>query len=286
MQVVVAGTGDYRYRVVQDWGHLPKGWQFGTISSVAVDSQDRVYAYTRGQHPVIVFDRDGNLLASWGEGSIVQSHGMFISSDDFVFLVDWDAHQVLKFTPTGKLVLAIGERHHPSKEAPFNHPTAVAVSPTGEIYVADGYGNSRVHKFSPDGRLLLSWGSPGKGPGQFRVPHSIWVDRNQRAYVCDRENDRVQIFTSEGEFITEWTDFCRPNSIYIDSHDAVYVTDFIPRFSIFDVNGNLLSRGKVVPGRTASHGVWGDSRGDLYFALPSESRIIKYVATTAPLREP
>jgi len=278
MATDVVGTGKFMYKVNRNWQKLPKGFSYGTASSalsaLAVDSKDRVYVYNRGEHPVIVFDADGNFLTSWGEGVIHDAHGIYISPDDHVFLVDRDAHQVLKFTTEGKLLMTIGNRHRPSLEAPFNHPADVAVAPTGEIYVCDGYANSRVHKFSAEGKHLLSWGEPGSGPGQFNIPHSIWVDKNGRVYVGDRENNRIQVFTTEGKFISQWPYFFRPTDIYMDKNQVLYVTDLSPRFTVLDTLGKILARGRV---EDAAHGVWGDSKGNLYMALVFEKRVEKYV---------
>ena len=274
MAISNVGLGKFRYEVNKEWAKIPKEQEFGDVSDVATDSQDRVYVYHRGEHPVSVFDRDGNFLTSWGKGVILDAHGIFVSPDDHIYVADRDAHQVLKFTPEGKLVLALGKRHQASLEEPFNHPADVAVSPTGEIYVADGYANSRVHKFSADGKHLLSWGSPGSGPGQFIVPHSIWVGPDGRVYICDRENGRVQVFTSDGEFISQWIDFYRPTNIFGDASGAFYVTDLIPRFSVLDREGNLLARGRM---EGTVHGIWGDSRGDLYVSEVFEQAAYKLV---------
>jgi len=274
VQSVNVGTGEFSYAVAPSWGKLPRDWELGMVSAVAVDSKDRVYVYNRGTHPLVMFDRDGNFLASWGEGSTADPHGIFVGPDDGIYLVDRDAHVVQKFSPQGELLLTLGSRCRPSNEAPFSHPTNVAVSPSGEIYVTDGYGNSRVHIFSADGKLLSSFGAPGSGPGEFMVPHGIWVDGTGRVYVVDRENHRVQIFSSDGRFITQWTGFYRPTDIYVDAHDRAYIVDHIPRFSVFGLEGKLLARGRT---RDVCHGIWGDSRGDLYGALVFERRVEKYV---------
>ena len=278
MATVMVGTGEYSYEVDRNWAKLPKGWNFGTgktaLRALAVDSKDRVYVYNCGEHPVMVFDPDGNFLTSWGEGVITDAHGICISPDDHVFLVDRDVHQVLKFTADGKLVMALGNKHKPSLEAPFNHPADVAVAPTGEIYVADGYGNSRVHKFTADGKHLLSWGTPGIGPIQFNVPHSVCVDKSGRVYVADRDNNRVQVFNGEGQFISQWRYFLRPTDIYIDKNEAIYVTDMCPRVTILDTEGNILSRGRT---EDAPHGIWGDSMGNFYVALVFEKRVEKHL---------
>ena len=125
--------------------------------------------------------------------------------------------------------LVLGERHVPRLQAPFNHPTDVAVAPDGDIYVSDGYGNSAVHCFAPTGECRRTWGCPGTGPGEFSTPHAIWVDRSGRVLVADRENNRVQIFGREGEYLDEWGDFYHPMDIYEDDRGMVYVTDQTPQ---------------------------------------------------------
>lgn len=257
----MVGSGDNPYEVVHPFGQVPKGTRFGNTSHVAVDSLARVYVYQRMDPPVLVFDGDGNLLTAWGSGLLVDAHGIYISPDDNVFLVDRDAHEVLKFDLEGRLLLRLGNREKPSLQAPFNHPADVAVSPSGEIYVADGYGNSSVHKFSSEGQHLLSWGSRGTGPSQFTTPHGIWVDRHDRVYVADRENNRVQIFDTEGCFISEWHDFYHPMDIFMDAEDKIYVTDQIPRLTILDRQGNLIDRWRTPE---KGHGLWGDPSGNLY----------------------
>jgi DNA-binding beta-propeller fold protein YncE len=226
-------TGDCRdfgYVADDHWAKLPVGWGWMEVAAVATDTQDRVYVFNRGEHPVMVFSRDGTLLASWGEGLFARPHGLFIGPDDAVYCTDDRDHTVRKFTPDGRLLLTLGVSGTPSNTGatsvdfrtilqagpPFHYPTNVAASVEGELYVSDGYGNARVHKFSPDGRLLFSWGEPGAGPGQFRLPHGIGVDRQGTVYVADRENSRIQLFTPDGKYLTEWTDVARPCQVFVD----------------------------------------------------------------------
>ena len=154
---------------------------------------------------------------------------------------------------------------------PFNCPTGVSSSPSGELYVSDGYGNASVHKFSPSGTLLFSWGAPGGDPGQFRLPHFVWADGQERVWVVDRENHRVQIFDNRGGFINEWTDLIRPTDIFIDPEGTVYISELCERISIFTNNGTLLSRWGNEKGKNldealfvSSHTIAVDSHGDLY----------------------
>ena len=152
---VILGSGEHRYRVVENWAKLPDGWEFRDVAAVAVDSKDRIYVFNRGQHPMIVFDRDGNFLRSWGEGLFSRAHGIHIDSDDNLYCTDDGDHTVRKTTTEGKVLLTIGVPNQPApflSGKPFNRCTHTALSPKGEIYVSDGYGNSCVHKYSPDGK--------------------------------------------------------------------------------------------------------------------------------------
>ena len=190
--------------------------QLVEVAGVATDAADNVLVFNRGEHPVIVFDRQGRFLRSWGEGLFMRPHGITIGPDDAVYCVDDSDHTVRKFTPEGRLLLTLGtsgqrlghRRHdrrlpHDSSRRPGPSicPTNLALASDGTMYVADGYGNARVHRFSPDGRLLGSWGEPGAGPGQFHLPHGIAVDAAGTVWVADRENSRLQLFSPAGEFL-------------------------------------------------------------------------------------
>ena len=206
-------SGDFRYEVNMDWAKLPQGWTFHEVADVAVDSKDRVYVFSRGKHPLIVFDREGNFLYSWGEGVFKRPHGVTVGPDETLYCADDGDHTVRKCTLDGKVLMTLGTPDKPAPAwsgHPFNRPTKVAVDPkTGEFYVTDGYGNSRVHKYSPDGELLFSWGQPGTEPGEFNIVHTVCLDKEGLVYVADRENDRVQIFDPKGKYITQWNNMHR-----------------------------------------------------------------------------
>ncbi len=272
---LVVGTGDFLYDVFRPWGVLPTGWTFGLISHVAVDSKDRVYFYQRKDPPVLVFDGNGNFLTAWGERRLRDAHGIYIGPDDCIYVCNRDEHEVLKLTPEGKILLTLGQRGKPALQAPFNHPADVAVASNGDIYVADGYGNSAVHRFSPEGRHLRSWGTPGASRGQFATPHGIWVDTAERVLIADRENNRVQIFSPEGDVSGEWADLYHPMDIYVDRAGTIYVTDQIPRITMFSPEGRILARGRPVT--IGAHGVWGDSAGNLYLAEVAVNQVTKLV---------
>ena len=214
----ILGSGEHRYRVVENWAKLPEGWELKDVASVAVDSRNRVFVFNRGAHPMIVFDADGNFLSSWGEGTFPRAHGLHIDANDILYCTDDGGHFVRKCTTDGKVLLEIGvpwpgDALHEWPAVPPLH-AHTALSPKGEIYVSDGYGNARVHKYSPDGKLLLSWGEPGTDPGQFNIPHNIATDPEGWVYVADRENHRVQVFDGNGKYETQWVNMHRPCGLY------------------------------------------------------------------------
>jgi len=212
----IVGQGDYKYEIVEDWAQLPDGWSFKEVGSVGVDKHDNVYVFNRGEHPVMVFDRDGNFLRSWGEGQYPRAHGVHMGPDDSIYLTDDGGHFVRKCSLDGKLMLELGVPGEPKpymSGEPFHRCTHTAISPRGELYISDGYGNARIHKYTPDGKLLMSWGEPGTDPGQFNVPHNICCDPDGWLYVADRENHRVQIFDGDGKFETQWNNLHRPNGM-------------------------------------------------------------------------
>ena len=285
--MTTVGTGKYIYEIIDGWGKLPAGWTFGTVSAVAMDSQDRVYAFQRKDPPVLVFDREGNFLSSWGDGNINFAHGISIGSDDVIYVTDRDDHVAIKYTLEGRPMMVLGNSGQPSDTGctedagkvlraaePFNKPSGMVLAPSGDLYVSDGYRNSRVHKFTSGGQLISSWGEPGKtAPNEFHVPHCLWVDSQGLVYVCDRDNSRLQVFTANGEFLSMWTDMDRPTAIYMDADETVYISELAPRVSIWDKQGNLQARLESLP----AHWLYGDSRGDLYLAIAGQGKIVKYV---------
>ena len=285
------GTGMYTYELTTDWARLPAGESFGVVSAVATDSQDRVYVFHRTEPPVLVFDRDGRYLSSWGQGVISDPHGLYIEND-VAYVTDREDSVAAAFTLEGKPLQVLGRRgvHSdtgcekpgdlvPRAAGPFNYPAELVPSPSGDLYVADGYRNSRVHRFSSEGRLISSWGEPGKTePNQFHLPHSLLVGKDGRVYVCDRENSRIQVFTADGGYITMWTDVQRPTDISVDRDGVFYVSELevdgsAPRVSVLDGEGGVVARWQS----RSAHGIWVDSRGDIYIALTGDKSVDKYV---------
>jgi len=292
----------YGFTADDCWARVPAGWSWTEVTAVAVDSKDRVLVFNRGDHPVLVFDRDGTFLRSWGEGVFARPHGITIGPDDCVYCTDDLDHTVRKFSAEGELLLTLGSSGRPSDTGatsidyrtiryagkPFYFPTNVAIGPTGDIFVTDGYGNARVHRFSPQGELQLSWGEPGSGPGQFQVPHGIAIDRSGILFVADRENSRIQMFSPDGEFLGERTGIARPCQVAFDAQGDLYVAELgyragmwpgttAPtadatggRVSIWNPQGQLVARwggglNPTAPGDFfAPHDIRVDSHGDVY----------------------
>jgi DNA-binding beta-propeller fold protein YncE len=283
------------FELEASWGSLPAGWELGQ-TGIATDSADNVYLFNRGSHPLIVLDREGRFLDSWGDDVLTDAHGLFIDADDFVYLPVRRSHVVLRYTRDGNLDRTFGAWNVPSQTGyagsfgdpvlraagPFNSPTDVAVSPSGDIYVSDGYGNARVHRFKPDGTLLQSWGRPGgSDPAEFRVPHGIWVHSDGRVFVADRENNRIQIFDATGGFLEMWEGLSRPADIFIDATGLVFVAELDSLVAIFDLTGNLLTRWENPAGERTpmkgGHAIWLDSHGDVYVGQNQPGqRLLKY----------
>jgi peptidylglycine monooxygenase len=257
-------VGASRYRLDNGWARLPADRDWGFVSHVAVDSRNNVYVLQRIPPAVIVFDPDGGFVAAWGEDRLRDPHSLFVSADDLVYVVDRDCHEIVVFDTAGRELSALGTRHQPRPDAPFNHPTSVAVAPDGDIYVADGYGNSMIHRFSTTGEHKLSWGGRGAEPGAFGVPHAVWVDGDGRVLVADRENDRIQLFTADGALLSIWEDFYHPMDVFADAEGLSYISDQTPRLDVRDRDGNLVGRCK--PALVGGHGICGDRLGNIYVA--------------------
>jgi NHL repeat len=222
------------------------------------------------------------------EGQYPRAHGVHVTPDDTMFLTDDGGHFVRKVTLEGKVLLELGVPGKPApfmSGEPFHRCTHTALSPQGEIYVSDGYGNSRVHKYSPDGKLLISWGAPGTGEGEFNIVHNICCDADGWVYVADRENHRVQVFDGNGKFEAQWQNLHRPCGLFMpDGHEPIFyvgevgpaapvsrdIPNLGPRVSIVDHQGKLIGRFGDTPAGIelgkflAPHGLAVDSRGDVY----------------------
>lgn len=219
-----------KYRVQIRFGEepdtMPEGWKFGRVSAVAVDASGNVYTFHRGPKadPIVVFSPDGKYLRSWGKGLFGSPHGIRIDKQGHVWTTDTVNHQVMEFTNEGKLLRSWGTKGKASAtQDTFNRPTDIGFLPNGDFFVTDGYGNSRVVKFSREGKYLMEWGKRGTGPGEFDLPHAIVIDSQQNLYISDRENNRIQIFDANGKFLRQWTHLGATQGMDINAKDELWI---------------------------------------------------------------
>ena len=295
------GAESLRFELVKGWEVLPPGLTHFDVPSICTDAEDNVYLYCRGDRRVMILEKNGRVIDSWGSPEFgVRPHGAFLSRGGDLFLVDEGEHSVGKYTTSGTLLQQIGPSGTPSPTGydganyrttrvaagPYNRPTGLSMRNDGHFYVSDGYGNCQVHHFDDRGNLLNSWGAPGRGEAEFYVPHDVCVDSQGRVFVADRENERIQIFASDGSYLAVWTDVQRPQGIFIDDAGLVYVAEGawpgwesqrfgefsrpVPgRISVYDRDGSVLARWRQPdPGEDgyllSPHGIWSDSEGSIY----------------------
>jgi len=269
---------------------IPENIILQEATSVARDSKNNIYVFNRGSTPMLVFSEEGKLINGWGKGEFVRPHGIFIDDNDELYLVDDGGHFLKKCNKEGDVLMTIGAPGEPSKWQSgdyFNRPTDVTVDSYGNIYISDGYGNSRIHKFSHNGQYIKSWGSPGTEEGQFNLPHNICLIEDKFLWVCDRENFRVQIFDTDGKWIKS-IPFHRPQTIYrgkgelenliiigeagTPTNTQIGVPNIGNCIKIVDYSGNTLIRlGDSQPGEgtdqfISPHGVTSTSKGDIIIA--------------------
>lgn len=233
------------YVTGRDWGELPPGTNWAAVTAVEPSPDGRfIYVVHRCQDnscdgrpepPILKYDYDGNLLASFGAGLFVFPHGAATDSDGNLWVTDARGnesigHQVIKFSPDGEVLMRLGVQAQGGSGSTLLHqPNDVVIDPEdGDIFVADSHRggmNNRIIHFASDGTYIKEWGGKGSGPGQISEPHSIAMDSQGRVFVGDRENNRIQIFSQEGEFIDEWRQFGRPSGLFITPDDTLYVAD-------------------------------------------------------------
>ena len=227
------------YKLVPNWGVLPNGATWGEVPGMAIDANGRLFAFHRSEPPIVEMDRDGKILKQWGDKMFVWPHGIRVDRFGFLWITDGRARagvgqQVFKYTRDGQLLMTLGTKGV-AGEGPdtFNGPCDVAVAENGDIFVADGHVNSRIVKFSKDGKFIKTWGKKGEGPGEFNLPHTLVIDSRGRLLVGDRSNNRIQIFDQEGTFIEQWTQFGTPSGIYVTPDDTLYVVDYNVKKGVF-----------------------------------------------------
>lgn len=280
-ETLLVALGPRRYRVERPWGELPAG---AKVTDVAIDGAGRVAVLTRTDaytdapaDPVILLDaEDGRRIGAFGREHLADAHMIASDARGRLWVVDRDAHQCMAFDAEGRVVARLGTRHGPGE--PFNHPSDIAFAPDGRIVVADGYAGGRIHVFGADLALLHSFGRVGVGPGEFLTAHGVWVMRDGRILVADRENSRVQVFTSDGTFLKVWPAFHRPSDIWEDADGRLYISDGVPTLSCYGADGTLL--GRCRPVLNGAHGLWGAPDGTLYLAEGNPSRITRLVPTS------
>ncbi len=280
--MTIVGEGKFQYEVDRDWlRNKPAFWELGQCADVGVDSKDRIWLFSRSKHPVTCWSADGQFIGSWGDlgldkGEFRVPHGVFIDGDDHIWLADHQTHQVTKHNENGEILNELGVHGYASitvttvggNGLPFNNPTGLATATDGRLFVSDGYGNRRVHRFSSSGELEHSWGEAGTGPGQFSILHKVGVDKNNKVYICDRENNRIQIFDVDGNYLSEWNDVVGPGDIFFDDEIAYVVEQGGGNgISIWTLGGELITRWRGnADACQAAHGGSFDSNGNIYVA--------------------
>jgi streptogramin lyase len=308
--IPAAYAQDNPYRVEEGWAKYPEGRKWGSTSAVDVDRDGNIWVFERcgdrncaGSNlaPIFKFDRSGKAVKWFGAGMFVFPHGMHVDKDGNVWVTDAEGkdgkgHQVVKFSPDGKVLLVLGKAGVAGdSQDTFNRPSAVVTSPSGDIFVADGHGgdsNARIVKFSKDGKFIKAWGRKGSAPGEFAELHAIAIDSTGRLFVGDRGNSRIQIFDQDGKFLAEWKQFGRPSGIFIDRNDIIYVADsqsdakrnpgFRRGIRIGSVKDGSVQA--LIPGigpepdkESVPEGVAADAMGNVYGAETSANDLKKFV---------
>lgn len=271
-----------QYAADAEWPSLPPGWSFGETPGVAVDGNGHVYVFHRGVHPIMEFAPDGRMVRSWGDDMFIRAHAIRIDPEGNIWTVDNDTHQVLKMDPSGRVRMVFGRRGQSGEsDELFNRPTDVAFGPTGEIYVTDGYGNSRVVKFSKEGRYITAWGKPGKGEGEFDLPHAVVVDQQGRVYVGDRENYRVQVFDADGKFLTQWDHVGSPWGLDFHPDGTLMMADgHNDRVVKLSLDGQVLGafgrNGRMPGDLNFGHHIAVDAEGNVFVSEIKNQRVQKF----------
>lgn len=297
-----------RYELVKDWPRLPEFYSLGNPAGLGIDTQQNLIVFHRAGRTwpplsgmpderingktLLVLDKNtGAIIDQWGEDLFIMPHGLSVDRNNNIWVTDIGLNQVFKFNHSGELMMELGEpKVSGNDSAHFNRPTDVAVAADGSFYVSDGYNNSRIVKFDSSGKYLFQWGSKGKGPGQFDIPHGIDVDTHGNVYVADRENSRVQVFTPDGKFIRAWTDesfgkifsvACTDSSVLaIDDYTFLYVRHRGSDVYIFNSAGEVRTRfgrsGNYDGATGWYHDITTDREGNIYVGDMLNNKILKF----------
>jgi DNA-binding beta-propeller fold protein YncE len=271
------------YRLVENWAHFPPTvTKWASATGVDVDSHDNVYVFHRNEAmPIMAFDRHGKFLRAWGQGLFKTTHFLRVDRFGYVWITDRGNMQAFKFSADGKLLMTLGKKgvtgDNTSQDA-FNGMADLAVAKNGDIFIADGEGpNTRIVKYSKEGKFIKWWGGKGTGPGQFDMPHSIAIDSKGRVYVADRSNNRIQIFDGDGKFIDQWTNFGTPWGLFITKNDMLYVVDGTDNNCLLIANtkdGKVIDR---IDGLSNATAVTVDSTGAIYVGEVNGTNVKKFV---------
>jgi peptidylamidoglycolate lyase len=299
------------YQLAEGWPVLPDQFKLGNPTGIGIDSLGDVFVFHRASrtwplaggipHSAItektilqINGRTGQLMNSWGDRQFIMPHGLTVDNANQIWVTDVGTHQIYKFTHEGKLLLTIGEAKHPGNDKThFNGPTDIAVLPGGSFYVSDGYGNSRIAKFSASGEYLFEWGKKGDQPGEFNIPHGISANEKSELIVADRENNRIQFFDSSGNFLRQIADRTLGNLFAVAADTTtgnLLATDDISFLKMhhrgsdiisYEASGKLLGRFGRSGGYTASaswyHDIAIDKNGNIYVADMLHNRLQKFV---------
>ena len=298
------------YQLVKNWPRLPFDTIPGSPTGLGVDSNQNIFVFHRAGRvwsaesgmpesfipgkTVLLLNTVGEIINSWGGDFFVMPHGLTVDKDDNIWLTDVGLQQVFKFSPEGKLLMTLGEAGVHGKDAThFSMPTDVVVDNNGDFYVSDGYGNSRIIKFSPEGHYILEWGSRGERENEFNIPHAIELDDKGTVYVADRENKRIQLFSPEGHFINMWTDkqFDKVSSVVFEKTNKSFVAvDYISSPSdevtgssilFFDISGNFIGKSNEEQGLNCwYHNIQTDKHGNIFVTDLNNNRILKFMKCT------
>ncbi len=295
------------YTEVPDWpdpatsaAGTPAAWNFGQVAAVATSTNGEVLVLHRGAQPIMSFANGGRFVGAWGDdlfsnGKIIiigpadrvagqsgytavygaagchacGAHSVRVDPDGNIWVVDAPGHVIYKMSPQGRVLMELGSKGVAGmSRTTFNLPTDVAFAPNGDVYVSDGYGNARVVKYTADGQYILEWGSRGTGPGEFGLPHNLVVDAEGRVYVTDRDNQRVQVFTPEGDFLAEWPNIGGVSALFMTDEQQIWTGG-----TLRNLEGVALAR---LPGGDGGHGMTQTDAGEVFVAQLA-GRVQKFV---------